>query len=120
MIRSPARLTEKGQLAVYVLSGTCATQKRTESAFFLALEGKDIKDVESNKEQGSPKEIKNFVVPKKHVQHPRFFERSRVFHDRLDSERSETSSGPQTPLCPLSQHVREQVDDSSTSSIASV
>ena len=90
-------------------------------AFFPAIEGKDAKDVDSNMEQGSPKEIKEFVEPKEHVQHPRFTGKSGVFHDRLDSERSETSSGPQTPLSPSSQHeyVWEQVDDSSTSSIAS-
>ena len=89
-------------------------------AFFPDLEGKDVKDADSHKEQGSPREIKEFVEPKEHVQHARFFGRS-VLHDRLDSERSETSSGPRTPLSPTSQHeyVWEQADDSSTSSIAS-
>lgn len=90
-------------------------------AFFPGLEGKEIKDVDSYKEQGSPNEIRECVEPKEHVQQPRFLGRSAVFHDRLDSERSETSSGPRTPLSPSSQqdYVWEQVDDSSTSSIAS-
>lgn len=90
-------------------------------AFFQGLEGKEVKDVDSNKEQVSPKEPKEFFEPKEHVQPPRFPGKSGVFHDRLDSERSETSSTPRTPMSPGSQHdyVWEQVDDSSTSSIAS-
>lgn len=62
-------------------------------AFFPGLEGKEAKDLDSNREQGSPREpVKEFFEPKEHVQQPRFPGRSGVFHDRLDSERSETSS----------------------------
>lgn len=93
-------------------------------AFFQGIEGKEAKDVDSvnvDKEQGFPKEIKEFVEPKEHMQQPRFCGRSAVFHDRMDSERSETSSGPRTPLSPTNQHeyVWEQADDSSSSSITS-
>lgn len=90
-------------------------------AFFPGLEGKEVKDLDSNKEQISPRELKEFFEAKEHVQQPRFLGRTGVFHDRLDSERSETSSTPKTPLSPASQqdYVWEQVDDSSCSSIAS-
>ena len=84
-------------------------------AFF--QEEKETKDVDSvDKDQGFPKEIKEFVEP---AQHPRFCGRSVVFHDRMDSERSETSSGPRTPLSPTNQqeYLWEQAEDSSTSSI---
>ena len=90
-------------------------------AFFPGLEGKEVKDLDSNKEQVSPRELKEFFETKEHPQQPRFLARSGVFHDRLDSEKSETSSTPKTPLSPASQqdYVWEQVDDSSSSSIAS-
>lgn len=90
-------------------------------AFFPGLEGKEVKDLDNNKEQVSPRELKEFFEPKEHPQQPRFLARSGVFHDRLDSEKSETSSTPKTPLSPTSQqdYVWEQVDDSSSSSIAS-
>lgn len=90
-------------------------------AFYVGMEGKETKEGDSHKEQGSPKEIKEFVEPKEHMQQLPFSVRSVGFHERLDSEKSETSSGPRTPLSPTTQHeyVWEQADDSSTSSIAS-
>lgn len=89
-------------------------------AFFPGLDTKDVKDVDSSREQGSPRESKEFVDFKEQVQQYRVAGRPGFFHDRLDSERSETSSGPRTPLSSSSQHenVFEQVDDSSASSVA--
>ena len=83
-------------------------------AFFQGVEGKEVKDVDSNKEHVSPREAKAFFEAKEQL--PRFPGRSGVFNDRLDSERSEASSTPKTPLSPTSQNdiVWEQVEDASS------
>lgn len=85
-------------------------------ALFSGSEGKETKDVE--KEQGSPKEV-GALVESKHVQHAPISSKSAALSEKFDSERSETSSGPRTPLTPTSQHeyVWEQEGDSSTSSV---
>ena len=68
-----------------------------------------------DREQGSPKEIKELVEPEEHVEQT--LSQSDVLNERLDSERSETSSNPRTPLSPTNQHeyLWEREDDLNTS-----
>ncbi|XP_029214008.2 uncharacterized protein LOC114977474 isoform X3 [Acropora millepora] len=86
-------------------------------ALFAGSEGKEM--IDSEREQESPREKKELDEHGEHVQQVLLSSKAAALGERLDSERSETSSGPRSPLSPTSQpeYVWEQVDDSSSSSV---
>lgn len=86
-------------------------------ALFAGSEGKEM--IDSEREQESPGEKKELDEHGEHVQQVLLSSKAAALGERLDSERSETSSGPRSPLSPTSQpeYVWEQVDDSSSSSV---
>ena len=86
-------------------------------ALFAGSEGKEM--IDSEREQESPREKKELDEHGEHVQQVLLSGKAAALGERLDSERSETSSGPRSPLSPTSQpeYVWEQVDDSSSSSV---